>query len=325
MATKGETSLKITVLDGIPLNPGDVDWKPIQELGDLTVYDYHDPLLLAERVANSDIVLTNKAPLRKESIPALANTRLVGVLATGVNVVDIGALQDAGIPVCNVPAYGPEDVAQHALALVLELCRGTALHSEGVKAGEWQAKGWCYWKKAPLSLTGKKLGIIGFGTIGQYLGRYGHALGMEILAYSPHRKAAPAYPFEYAPLERIYSEADIISLHCPLTDATKNMINAETLKLFKPGSLLINTARGQLVDEQAAAEALAAGTLGGMGTDVLSVEPPVAGSPLFTAPNTLITPHMAWATARSRQNIINIMADNIRAFIGGKPINIVSA
>lgn len=314
----------ITVLDGIPLNPGDVDWKPLESLGSLRIFDNHDPARLAERVRESDIILTNKAPIRAKDIAALKGVRLVGVLATGINVVDAEALKNAGIAVCNVPAYGVEDVAQHALALIMELARATTLHSEGVKKGEWQASGWCYWKKAPLSLCGLTLGIIGFGAIGQMLGRYASALGMNILAYSPGKRASVDYPFTFCEMDELFRSSDIISLHCPLNPATENLINSGSIAQMKKGAILINTARGRLVDEQAVAKALASGRLGGMGTDVLAIEPPTSPSPLYEAPNTIITPHMAWATTRARQNIINIMAENIRAFLSGKPANLVN-
>lgn len=315
---------KIVVLDAFPLNPGDVTWDPVSNLGNFAAYDDTPPEALPERVKDAAIVLTNKTPITRKDIPALHGCKLVGVLATGVNVVDVDALAEAGIAVCNVPNYAPDDVAQHALAMLLELTRSITLHSESVKDGDWGRKGWCYWIRPPRSLTGLKLGLIGFGSIGQLMGKYGQALGMEVLAWARSRNADPGYPFEYADLDRIFRECDVISLHCPLVPETEKLINAETLAKMKKGAILLNTARGGLVDEAAAAEALASGHLGGLGTDVLSVEPPTPENPLLKAPNTLITPHIAWATHRSRQNIINIMGENIAAFEAGKPINIVA-
>lgn len=315
--------MKITVLDGNPLNPGDISWSPLERFGELIVYPSTTAAEIKERAKDAQIILTNKVPLGKEELPYLSQCSMVGVLATGVNVVDLKALKEAGITICNVPAYGPEDVAQHALALLMEISRAISLHSREVKEGEWSKRGWCFWEKAPLSLTGLKLGIIGFGTIGQIMGRYGQALGMEILANSRSRHASAEYPFRYADLDEIWKEADVISLHCPLTKETNKLINKNTLAKMKPGAILLNTARGDLVDENDAAHALRSGQLGALGTDVLSSEPPDASNPLLEAPNTLITPHMAWATPRARQNIINIMAANIEAFLKGDPINTV--
>lgn len=316
--------MKITILDAYPLNPGDISWEPLHGLGELEIHASTPPELTAERVRGSEIVLTNKAPLNAAHLPALAACKMIGVLATGVNILDLNAMNRAGISVSNVPAYGVTDVAEHALALLLELARGTALHSTGVKQGEWQKNGWCYWHKAPLALAGRVMGIIGFGAIGRQLGKYAHALGMKVLACSPSQKAVADYPFAYCQLNEILKNADVISLHCPLTPQTRHIINTESLKLLKPGALIINTARGELIDEQAAAHALANGQLGGLGTDVLSQEPPDAANPLLNAPNTLITPHMAWATRKARQNIVDIMARNIKAFLQGKPINLVT-
>lgn len=317
--------MKLVVLDGGVLNPGDVDWTPLAQLGNLTVYDRTDPVEVAERVAGAEIVLVNKTPLRRSDIPCLGGCRLIGVLATGANNLDLPDLARAGINVCNVPAYGPEDVAQHALALIMELARGTGSHTAGIREGEWSRRNeWCYWNRTPLSLTGLTMGLIGFGHIGQALGRYGAALGMEVLAWSPSRKGRPDYAFQYVELDEIFVKADIISLHCPLTPKTDKIINAQSLAAMKPGVLLINTARGGLVDEEAVAAALNSRRIGGFGADVLGVEPPAPDNPLLRTPNTLITPHMAWATTRARQNIIDIMADNIAAFRKGRPRNIIN-
>lgn len=313
--------MNIVVLDGYPLNPGDVSWQPIEQFGNLVIYQNTTPDELANRVKDADIVLTNKTPIQAQDMSALKKCRMVGVLATGVNIIDVPAILSQGILVCNVPAYGVEDVAEQALALLLELTRGTALHSQGVKQGEWGRRGWCYWQKAPVALAGMTLGIIGFGAIGQAMGRYGNALKMTVLAFSPSRRVKVDYPFMYVSLSELFKSSDVISLHCPLTPDTFHIINAETLSGMKNGAYLINTARGSLVDEQAAARALENGKLAGLGTDVLEVEPPADDNPLLHAPNTLITPHMAWATVRARQKIIDIMAQNIQAFLDGKPQN----
>lgn len=316
--------MKIVVLDATPLDAGDIDWQPLAALGEVIRHDRTDRQELAARCAGADIVLTNKTEIQAEDVPALKGCRLVGVLATGANVLDLDTLAKAGIEVVNVPAYGIEDVAQHALALLLELARHTVLHSDSVKAGEWAKKGWCYWLKPPLCLAGLTLGIAGFGSIGQMMGRYGACLGMKVLAWSRSRNARADYPFTYAGLPELLASSDVISLHCPLTPQTDKMINAASIASMKTGAIIINTARGGLVDEAAAAAALVSGKLGGLGTDVLASEPARADNPLLTAPNTLITPHMAWATLRARQNIVDIMAANISAFLAGKPQNLIN-
>ncbi|MDR3362141.1 MAG: D-2-hydroxyacid dehydrogenase [Desulfovibrio sp.] len=318
--------MEIVILDGAILNPGDVDWGPVKALGNVTIYDETPTGKLAGRARGADILLTNKTPVRQSDLAGLESVRMVGVLATGYNVVDIDAFAARGIPVCNVVAYGVDDVAQHAMALLLELCRHVSLHSQSVKDGEWsKINQWCYWKHTPVCLNGMTMGIIGFGTIGRRVGEFAHAFGMNVLANCRNPKNPPAYsPFAFAPLDRLLASSDVISLHCPLTPQTHEIINASTLGKMKRGAFLLNTARGQLVDEKAAAKALKSGMLGGMGTDVLSMEPPRKNNPLFKTPNTLITPHMAWATTKARQNIINLMAENIRRWQEGTPVNVIN-
>lgn len=317
--------MKIVCMDGGLLNPGDVSWQPMRDLGNFEVYKATEKRDFANRAHDADVILVNKTPVFKEEIAALIRCRLVGALATGTNNLDLPALADAGIKVCNVPAYGPDDIAQHALALLLELTRDITGHSQSIKAGKWTRHGeWAYWLKAPLSLVGLTIGIIGFGTIGQIMGRLANACGMKVLAYSPRRSAKTDYPFTWASLDEIWENSNVISLHCPLVPATKNIINKDSISAMREGTIIINTARGGLVDEEAAANALLGGKLGALGTDVLSVEPPTPDNPLLAAPRTLITPHMAWATARSRQNIIDIMAENIQAFFSGKAQNLVN-
>lgn len=318
--------MKIVVLDGGILNPGDVDWGPISALGELVIHDETAPGELAERARGAEVLLTNKTELRRDDMAAFSTTRLVGLLATGYNNVDIDAFAERGIPVCNVPAYGTDDVAQHVMALLLELCHHTQEHTESVRDGDWErARRWCYWQRTPICLTGMTMGVVGFGSIGRRVGRLAHAFGMKVLATARTPRNPPAWsPFAFAPLERVLAESDVITLHCPLTPETYRIINAERLKLIQPGTLLLNTARGNLVDEAAVANALRSGRLGGLGTDVLSEEPPRADNPLLSAPNTLITPHMAWATVRARQNIINLTAENIRRWMEGAPVNVVN-
>lgn len=321
----GGLSMKIVVLDGATLNPGDVSWQPVAVLGQFDSYGDTGKDDFAERVAGADVVLVNKVKIGAENLADLSACRLIGVLATGTNNLDLPALAEAGITACNVPAYGAEDVAQHAIALLMELARGTGRHTRSVLSGEWSSRGeWCYWLKTPLCLAGMNMGIVGFGTIGRVTGRIGAALGMKILAWSRSRKATAEYPFSWAVLDEIWEVADVISLHCPLTPQTEKLINPGSIAAMRDGTIIINTARGGLVDEMAVANALHNGKLGGFGCDVLSVEPPGMDNPLFSAPNVLITPHMAWASARARQKIIDITADNIMAFLAGTPQNVVN-
>lgn len=318
--------MNMAVLDGAVLNPGDVDWSPITALGNVRIHAVTRPGELAEHARGMEVLLTNKTPLTRADLDCLPDLRMVSVLATGYNVVDVAAFAERGIPVCNVVAYGVSDVAQHALALLLELCRRTSLHTESVLRGDWAASGsWCYWKVPPVCLDGLTLGIVGFGAIGRRLGEMAHALGMEVLALARTPGNPPGYaPFAFVSLEELLARSHAVSLHCPLTPATERLFNAERLAAMRPGAFLINTARGPLVDEAAAAAALRSGHLGGLGTDVLSTEPPQPDNPLLSAPNVLITPHIAWATARARQNIINLTAENIRRWQAGTPVNVVN-
>ena len=250
----------------------------------------------------------------------------MGALATGYDVIDAAAFAERNIPVCNVVAYGVDDVAQHAVTLLLELCRHTSEHSRRVKEGMWQQCGqWCFWEKTPVQLTGLTIGIIGFGTIGRRVGELANAFGMTVLAHTRTPRNPPQYRnFSFVSLDQLLARADVISLHCPLTDATHALINKETIARMKHGVILLNTARGPLLNEADVARALKNGKIGGLGTDVLAKEPPSASNPLLAAPNTIITPHMAWASVRSRQNIINLMAENIRRWRDGTPINVVN-
>lgn len=318
--------MKIIVLDSLPLNPGDVSWGPLASLGLLATREWTDPKDVPMAVEGFDVVLVNKVKLGRADLPALKSCRLVGALATGTNNLDLAALREAGISVCNVPGYGVADVAQHALALLLEICNNVGFEARAVREGKWGRKNvWCYWHEAPLSLAGKTLGIIGFGAIGRAFGGLGHALGMSVLASSRSRKNAPAYePFAWASWSDIFARADALSLHCPLTPETERLVNAKSIAQMRPGTIIINTARGDLVDDAALAEALETGRLGGYGADVLSSEPPDPANPLLKAPNTFITPHMAWASKEARQRIIDIMAENIKSWQAGNLQNRVA-
>lgn len=318
--------MNIVILDGHALNPGDNSWAALENLGTLTIYPRTNPTDIIERAKDADIIVTNKAPVTAATIAALPRLRLIAVTATGYNVIDLAAAAARNIPVCNVVGYGVNAVAQHVMALLLELCRRTSLHDASIRAGDWaKSPDWCYWKSPQVELTGKVLGIIGFGNIGQRVGELGHAFGMEVITLSRKGITAPTYtPFAFVDEDTLFSHADVISLHCPLTTANTHMINAARLATMKHGAILLNTARGPLLDEQAVAEALHKGTLGGFGADVLSQEPPAIDNPLISAPNVLLTPHISWATLNARKNITRLTADNIRAWQQGTPINVVN-
>ncbi len=316
--------MKIVILDGAVLNPGDISWAPLEAIGTLTVYPETEPEAIASRCTSADVVLVNKVRLGAEFADTLSHVRFIGLLATGYDNVDVTAFARKNIPVCNVVAYGVPDVAEHAMTLLLELSHNTSLHSLSVKNGEW-TDSWCYWKKSPRCLSGLTMGIIGFGRIGRRVGELAHAFGMRVLAEKRPNAARPAYdPFDFVTLDELLASSDVISLHCPLTAGTKGFINAETISRMKDGAVIINTARGPLLDEKACAEALRSGKLGGIGCDVLSVEPPAPDNPLLLAPNTLITPHMAWATVQARQRIIDMTAENIRNWFAGTPKCVVN-
>lgn len=321
-----ETSRRIAVLDGYCLNPGDLDWSALRALGDVAIYDRTPPERVRERAAGATALLVNKVTLSRDVLGALPDLRYVGVLATGYNVVDVAAARERGVVVTNIPAYGTHSVAQHAIALLLELTNRVALHDAAVRAGEWGAQpDWSYAKTPLAELAGRNFGVIGFGRIGRQTGRIAHALGMKVLAYSDSMTGpAEDYPFTWISLKGLLEESDVVSLHCPLTDDTRGMINAQTLKRMKRTAVLLNTSRGPLVDEAALAEALNAGVIAGAGLDVVHEEPPVQGSPLFAASNCVITPHIAWATREARERLLAIAVENLRAWIEGRPQNVVS-
>ncbi|AAS95890.1 D-2-hydroxyacid dehydrogenase [Nitratidesulfovibrio vulgaris] len=319
--------MRIVALDGYTLNPGDISWAPIEELGELVVHPRTPSDKIIERAAGAHVVLTNKVPLDMSALQALPGLRFVSVLATGYDKVDVAAAGVLGIPVSNVPGYGTDSVAQHVFALLLELCRRTALHDHRIRAGAWtQSPDWCFWDSTQEELTGKTMGIVGFGNTGRRVGRIANALGMNVIAYAPRSRFDPDYrPFEHVGLDELFTSADVVSLHCPLTPETEGLVDARRLASMRPGSYLINTARGPLLDERAVAEALDSGRLAGAGLDVLSQEPPAADNPLLSAKNCLITPHLAWASRTARRTLMDSTAANIRSFIEGTPVNVVNA
>lgn len=319
--------MRIVVLDGHTLNPGDNPWDGLARLGDLTVHDRTPPALVVERAAGAEIVLTNKTVLDAAALAQLPALRFVAVLATGYNVVDVGAARAAGVLVANVPEYGSGDVAQHTLALLLELCHRVGDHQRAVAAGEWsRAPDFSFWLSPPRSLEGETLGIVGWGRIGRRVATLGRALGMRILASSRLQRSAGGGepPDAFRTIPDLFAEADVISLHCPLTDDNARFVDAALLARVKPHALLINTARGGLIDEPALAAALNAGRLGGAALDVLSQEPPPADHPLLRARHCIVTPHIAWASLAARRRLMAATVANVRAFLAGKPVNIVS-
>lgn len=313
--------MKIVVLDGFTNNPGDISWAPIEAVGGLVVHDRSAPDEIVPRAAGADVLLTNKAVVGRGAIESLPDLKYIGVLATGYNCVDTAAARERGIPVCNVPEYSTPNVVQATFALLLELTNHVGHHAQTVRAGRWSAcPDFCYWDGDLVELAGLTLGIVGYGRIGQGVAAAGRAFGMKILA---HRRTPGDDP-ECVDLETLLRESDVVSLHCPLTPDTKELIDARRIGLMKPSAFLLNTSRGALVNEADLAAALNAGRLAGAGLDVLTVEPPPASNPLLAAKNCIITPHVAWATRNARRRLIEITAGNLRAFAAGTPRNVVN-
>jgi|ERR1043166_4536299 glycerate dehydrogenase len=314
----------LVVLDAFTLNPGDLSWDEFESLGNCAIYDRTPPEQVLACVGTAEIVLTNKTVLTRDHIQKLLQLRYIGVLATGTNIVDLAAARERDIPVTNVPAYGTKSVAQATFALLLELAHRTGHHSQTVRDGKWTScDDWCYWDFPLVELDGLTMGIVGFGRIGRAVAELAHAFGMNVLAHSPSAEAG--HPFvRFVDLETLFHQGDVVSLHCPLTPDTKNLVNAARLAWMKPSAFLLNTSRGALVDERALADALNAGKIAGAALDVLSVEPPPADNPLLRAMNCIITPHNAWATRAARARLIRIAVENVRAFLAGKPQNVVN-
>lgn len=318
--------MKIVVLDGYTENPGDLSWDSLSALGELTVYDRTPAEQIVERIGDAQAIYVNKVPIDREVMEKCTALRFIGVLATGYNVIDVETAKEKGIVVCNIPTYGTQSVAQYAIALLLELCHHVGEHSACVKAGEWtENKDWCFWKYPLIELAGKKMGIIGFGRIGQLTGKLASALGMEVLAYDSHPAADRMIEGgRYASLEEVIENSDVISLHCPLFPETKEIINKNTISRMKTGVMIINTSRGPLICEEDLAEALKSGKVAAAAADVVSVEPIRKDNPLLEAPNMIITPHIAWAPKESRQRLMDIAVDNLKAYLNGEPQNVVN-
>lgn len=326
--------MKIVILDGYALNPGDLSWKEWEELGEVTVYDRTRTEEAAERIGKAEIVITNKTALPAETLASCPAIRYIGVLATGYNVVDTAAAAAAGIPVCNIPTYGTDAVAQFTFAHLLNICHRVEDHSASVRRGEWSSSAdFCYWRHPLTELAGKTMGIIGFGRIGRAVARIALAFGMEVLAYD--EKPVSAVPasdpsagerdrLRFTDMTTLYRSSDVISLHCPLFDSNRGLINRETLALMKPGVILLNTSRGPLIVEQDLAAALKRGQVRAAGLDVVSEEPIRPDNPLLNSPNCFITPHIAWAPLESRRRLMAIAVENLKAFLAGRPVNRVN-
>lgn len=318
--------MKIVVLDGYTLNPGDLTWDGLKQLGELTVYDRTSVEQIVEKVGAAEVVFTNKTPLSRETLAKLPTVKYIGVLATGYNVVDIQAAKERGIIVTNIPTYGTGAVAQFVFALLLEICHHVWAHNEAVKKGDWtNCPDFCFWNYPLIELAGKTMGIIGFGRIGQATARIAQSFGMKVLAYDEYQnKTLENDTLKYTTLDELLAESDVISLHCPLLDSTKGMINKTTIAKMKEGVIIINTSRGPLVVEEDLAQALNNGKVFGAAVDVVSVEPITRDNPLLTAKNCIITPHIAWAPKESRTRLMKIAVDNLKAFMEGKPVNVVN-
>lgn len=318
--------MKIVVLDGYTLNPGDNPWTPLEALGELTVYDRTPADEILARIGDAALVLTNKTPLSADTLAACPNLRYIGVLATGFNVVDTVAARQQGIPVTNVPIYGTDSVAQFVFAALLQMVHQPLQHDRAIRMGQWQqCQDFSFWLQPLTELAGKKFGVVGFGRIGQRTAAIARAFGMQLLVSSrTPRQPEKDLDFQWLPVEELFAQADVISLHCPQTADNLKFVNAALLARMKPSAYLINTARGALIDECALAQALEQGQLAGAALDVVSVEPITSDNPLLSAPRCLLTPHYAWATVDARRRLMATAAQNLTAFLEGRPVNVVN-
>ena len=314
--------MKIVVLDGYAANPGDISWEPMQSLGQLVIYDRTKPQEVLERCNDADAVLTNKVVLNAETIARLPQLKYIGVLATGYNVVDVKAAAAQGIVVTNIPAYSTESVAQLTFAHILNIASRVGHYADANREGRWSHNpDFCYWDTPLMELNGKTMGIVGLGNIGMRVAQLALAFGMDVFAVTSKLRTDLPAGIQKTTLEGLLAVSDVLTLHCPLTEQTHHIINAETLALMKPRAMIINTGRGPLVDEQAVADALKNGHLLAYGADVMEQEPPRADHPLLSCPNAFLTPHIAWATFEARQRLMDIAVDNLQSFISGRPKN----
>jgi glycerate dehydrogenase len=316
--------MKIVVLDGYTLNPGDNPWDEVAKLGTFVCYDRTPAELIIERAKDAEIILTNKTPLSADTLAELPKLKLISVLATGYNVVDVKAAKARGIVVSNVPTYATDAVAEYVFALLLNFYRQPQLHSELIKQGEWSKAEWSFWRTPLTEVAGQTLGIVGFGRIGRRVGDIAAAFKMKVLANDPQRIEPPSYPFAWCEVPELFAKSDVVTLHCNLTPENTGMVNKALLGRMKPTAYLINTSRGPLVKDPDLAEALRQGKLAGAALDVVSTEPIPPDNPLLKAPNITITPHIAWAALAARRRLMKITAENVAAFLARKPINVVN-
>lgn len=318
--------MNIVILDGFTANPGDLSWDNFEKLGKLTVYDFTPRELIVERCKDADIIIDNKVVLDRPVLEQLPNLKFITLLSTGFNVIDTSYCRERGIPVSNVPTYSTQAVAQLTFALILEIYNHVGIHSDSVHSGEWTAcRDFCYQKTPLTELTGKTIGIIGFGKIGSTVAKIADAFGMKILCYTPRKKEAPDFSdFKFTDIDTLAVNSDIVTLHCPLTPETTGIINDSFISKMKPTAIIINTSRGPAVDEKALADALNDGRIYGAGVDVLSTEPPKADNPLLNCEKCIITPHVAWAGYETRIRLIDVVYNNVKAFLDGNPINKVN-
>lgn len=320
--------LKIVVLDGYCENPGDISWAPLEVFGELTVYDrtsYEESGLIAERIADADVAVMNKTPISRETIDKCPNLKAILVLATGYNVVDISYARERGIDVMNVPTYGTQIVGQYAVSLLMEICSHIGHHNNEVKAGRWELnEDWCFWDYPMIEVAGKTAGIIGLGRIGQTTAKILGAMDVEVIAYDAHQSDSGKKVASYVGLDELFERSDFIFLHCPLFPETEGIINKGNIAKMKDGVIIINNSRGQLVVEKDLADALASGKVYAAAVDVVSTEPILPDNPLLNAENCIITPHISWAAKEARQRIMDITADNLKAWASGAPVNVVN-
>lgn len=322
--------MKIVVLDGYTLNPGDLSWAGLEDIGECIVYDrtsLTDDAEIISRIGDAEIVFTNKTPLTKKILDACPNVRYIGVLATGYNIVDIAAAKAKGIPVTNIPTYGTQSVAQFAMALLLEICHHVAHHSQAVHEGRWENQpDFCFWDYPLIELAGKTMGIIGYGRIGQTTGKLAQAFGMRVIAFDAMREVGTKLgDCSFVELDELFRRSDVIALHCPLFPSTQGIICKENIAKMKDGVIILNNSRGGLVVEQDLRNALDSGKVAAAGLDVVSTEPIKGDNPLLGAKNCFITPHISWAPKESRERLMNIAVDNLETWIGGKPVNVVNS
>ncbi len=316
----------IVVLDGYTLNPGDLSWEGLAELGDFKVYDRTSESEIFKRISNADIVFTNKTPISRETLEECPNIKFIGVLATGYDVVDVKAATEKNIIVCNIPSYGTDSVGQYAIALLLEICHHISHHDKAVHNGRWaESVDFCFWDYPLIELAGKNIGILGFGRIGKVTAKIASALGMNVLPYDVNETPGlNDSGWEFVGFSKLLEDSDVISLHCPLTDDTRKIINKETISKMKDGVILINNSRGGLIEEKDLADALNSGKVYAAAVDVVSTEPILPENPLLGAKNCIITPHISWAARESRQRLMDIAVNNLKAFQNGKPINVIN-